>query len=52
IENEEYNQYLRPSTLFGNKFEEYLNQQPKKGVKKRVGINRKSDDSDSEYIGL
>ncbi|MEK3997880.1 phage replisome organizer N-terminal domain-containing protein [Bacillus sp. FSL K6-2822] len=23
-----------------------------KGVKKRVGINRKSDDSDSEYIGL
>ncbi|TKI36126.1 hypothetical protein FC683_09150 [Bacillus cereus] len=24
----------------------------KKGVKKRVGINRKSDDSDSEYIGL
>ncbi|MEH6431915.1 DnaD domain protein [Bacillus sp. H7(2023)] len=26
--------------------------QRKKGVKKRVGINRKSDDSDSEYIGL
>ena len=26
--------------------------QRNKGVKKRVGINRKSDDSDSEYIGL
>ncbi|MBG9541216.1 DnaD domain-containing protein [Bacillus thuringiensis] len=26
--------------------------QRKKGVKKRVGNNRKSDDSDSEYIGL
>ncbi|HDR8197723.1 DnaD domain-containing protein [Bacillus thuringiensis] len=26
--------------------------QRNKGVKKRVGINKKSDDSDSEYIGL
>ncbi|MBL3200221.1 DnaD domain protein, partial [Klebsiella pneumoniae] len=29
-----------------------LEYQRNKGVNKRVGINRKCDDSDSEYIGL
>ncbi|AQY37871.1 phage replisome organizer N-terminal domain-containing protein [Bacillus thuringiensis] len=42
IENEEYNQYLRPSTLFGNKFEEYLNQQPKKGANRNGNTNEKA----------
>ncbi|TXR62118.1 replication protein [Bacillus sp. AY18-3] len=37
LTDEEYNQYLRPSTLFGTKFEEYLNQQLKKGADKNVG---------------
>lgn len=29
LDDNEMNQYLRPSTLFGTKFEEYLNQNPK-----------------------
>ncbi|PGH85789.1 replication protein [Bacillus thuringiensis] len=37
LTDEEYNQYLRPSTLFGTKFEEYLNQQLKKGAKNYGG---------------
>ena len=27
-QNTEFEKYLRPSTLFGNKFEQYLNQKP------------------------
>ena len=37
----EYDKYLRPKTLFGNKFEGYLNEKPiKKGVNKNGYIER------------
>lgn len=29
LNDEKYNQYLRPETLFGSKFDDYLNQEPK-----------------------
>ncbi|PGT68685.1 replication protein [Bacillus cereus] len=52
--DEEYNQYLRPSTLFGNKFEEYLNQQSKKGAKSNAegggsNTNRYSQKGEYDY---
>ncbi|MCQ6530533.1 phage replisome organizer N-terminal domain-containing protein [Bacillus mycoides] len=52
--DEEYNQYLRPSTLFGNKFEEYLNQQSKKGAKNNAegggsNTNRYSQKGEYDY---
>ncbi|PGY16305.1 phage replisome organizer N-terminal domain-containing protein [Bacillus cereus] len=54
LTDEEYNQYLRPSTLFGNKFEEYLNQQPKKGAKNNAesggsNTNRYSQKGEYDY---
>lgn len=41
------NQYLRPETLFGTKFESYLNMEVKKG-----GRNSNSTGEDFEYIGI
>ncbi|HDR4514561.1 TPA: phage replisome organizer N-terminal domain-containing protein [Bacillus cereus] len=54
LTDEEYNQYLRPSTLFGTKFEEYLNQQPKKGAKNNAesggsNTNRYSQKGEYDY---
>ena len=34
--NKEWDKYLRPETLFGNKFEGYLNEAPKERVKKPI----------------
>lgn len=34
----EYEQYLRPQTLFGNKFESYLNEQPQKETQQKPNI--------------
>lgn len=34
--NTDYERYLRPETLFGNKFESYLNQKPKKMTTKEL----------------
>jgi uncharacterized phage protein (TIGR02220 family)/predicted phage replisome organizer len=43
-------QYLRPITLFSNKFESYLNAPAKKGVKEN-GVNKKSNGSEfAEFI--
>jgi len=42
----EYEKYLRPETIFGTKFESYLNQKEAKPVSKKNGFhNFKSDDS-------
>ena len=39
MNNPKMNQYLRPSTLFGNKFEEYLNQQQTLPLDSKVKAN-------------
>lgn len=39
--NTEYEKYLRPQTLFGNKFESYLNEKPNKP---EIGYNNKERD--------
>ncbi|TBL21784.1 replication protein, partial [Bacillus paranthracis] len=49
--------YLRPITLFGTKFESYLNERPvqRKGTFKggsKNGSPQQSNDEDFEYIGL
>lgn len=49
--------YLRPITLFGTKFESYLNEKPvkRKGTVKggsNHGSSKSGDDEDFEYIGL
>ncbi|WP_242223686.1 phage replisome organizer N-terminal domain-containing protein [Bacillus cereus group sp. BfR-BA-01380] len=51
------NPYLRPETLFGNKFEGYLNEKPiqqKRAFKggSNNGSSQQSNDQDFEYIGL
>ena len=48
--NTEKDKYLRPETLFGNKFEGYLNQKPKGGSEYDKKHNR-SDEIINEYGG-
>lgn len=38
LKNDEMNCYLRPETLFGSKFESYLNQKEKKITLKDISI--------------
>ncbi|HGH7180717.1 TPA: phage replisome organizer N-terminal domain-containing protein [Bacillus luti] len=57
LNNPEMSSYLRPMTLFGTKFEGYLNERPvpRKGTFKggpSHGSSQQSDDEDFEYIGL
>lgn len=40
----EWEQYLRPSTLFGSKFENYLNRKPQSKGKNGVPVNNKPND--------
>jgi len=44
--NTEYEKFLRPETLFGNKFESYLNQ---KSQKKQTKLERDLDNIDQLY---
>lgn len=47
--NTDMEQYLRPITLFGNKFESYLNAPVKKGVDKNANARKTAGE---EYAGL
>lgn len=50
----DYEQYLRPETLFGTKFESYLNQKGKKGNKYGNGnanVRQDFNASENEYTG-
>ena len=45
----EWEQYLRPSTLFGSKFENYLNRKPQNKGKNGVAVSNKPSDLDGVF---
>ena len=45
----EWEQYMRPSTLFGSKFENYLNRKPQTKGKNGVAVNNKPSDLDGVF---
>lgn len=45
----EWEQYLRPSTLFGTKFENYLNRKPQNKGKNGIAVNSKPSDLDGVF---
>ena len=47
--NTEWEQYLRPSTLFGSKFENYLNRKPQSKGKNGVAVSSKPSDLDGVF---
>lgn len=47
--NTEWEQYLRPSTLFGSKFENYLNRKPQGKGKNGIPVNNQPNDLDGVF---
>ena len=47
--NTEWEQYLRPSTLFGSKFENYLNRKPQGKGRNGVAVNNAPSDLDGVF---
>lgn len=47
--NTEWEQYLRPSTLFGSKFENYLNRKPQSKGRNGVAVNNAPSDLDGVF---
>lgn len=47
--NTEWEKYLRPSTLFGSKFENYLNRKPQNKGKNGIAINGSASDLDGVF---
>ena len=45
----EWEQYLRPSTLFGTKFENYLNRKPQNKGKNGIAVNSRPSDLDGVF---
>ena len=45
----EWEKYLRPSTLFGSKFENYLNRKPQNKGKNGIAVNSKPSDLDGVF---
>lgn len=47
--NSEWEQYLRPSTLFGSKFENYLNRKPQNKGKNGIQVDSRPSDLDGVF---
>jgi uncharacterized phage protein (TIGR02220 family) len=47
--NSEWEQYLRPSTLFGTKFENYLNRKPQSKGRNGIAVNSAPSDLDGVF---
>lgn len=47
--NTEWEKYLRPSTLFGSKFENYLNRKPQSKGKNGIAVNSRPSDLDGVF---
>ena len=45
----EWEQYMRPSTLFGSKFENYLNRKPQSKGKNGIAVNSRPSDLDGVF---
>ena len=50
LDDEHFNQYIRPSTLFGTKFEGYLNQKPISGSKSKIEVIDSDREKRKEFI--
>ncbi|BAD65388.1 phage replication protein [Shouchella clausii KSM-K16] len=52
LNDQEMNQYLRPETLFGNKFEGYLNQKEVRHAPASIGSDKPSDAAEYDELSL
>lgn len=50
--DDKMNAYLRPETLFGNKFESYLNETPKKALKGNEGVKGKTKTNNNKFANF
>lgn len=52
LDDDKMNAYLRPETLFGNKFESYLNETPKKDLKGNEGVKGKIKANNNKFANF
>lgn len=52
LDDDKMNAYLRPETLFGNKFESYLNETPKKALKGNEGVKGKTKTNNNKFANF
>ncbi|HFG9748235.1 TPA: conserved phage C-terminal domain-containing protein [Clostridioides difficile] len=52
LDNDKMNAYLRPETLFGNKFESYLNETPKKSLKGNESVKGKTKTNNNKFANF
>lgn len=52
LEDDKMNAYLRPETLFGNKFESYLNETPKKALKGNESVKGKTKTNNNKFANF
>ncbi|MCC0654724.1 conserved phage C-terminal domain-containing protein [Clostridioides sp. ES-S-0001-03] len=52
LEDDKMNAYLRPETLFGNKFESYLNEIPKKAIKGNESVKEKTKTNNNKFANF
>ncbi|EGT4537005.1 TPA: conserved phage C-terminal domain-containing protein [Clostridioides difficile] len=52
LDDDKMNAYLRPETLFGNKFESYLNETPKKALKGNESVKGKTKTNNNKFANF
>lgn len=52
LNDDKMNAYLRPETLFGNKFESYLNETPKKYLKGNESVKGKTKTNNNKFANF
>ncbi|MBZ4406233.1 conserved phage C-terminal domain-containing protein [Clostridioides difficile] len=52
LDDDKMNAYLRPETLFGNKFESYLNETPKKSLKGNESVKGKTKTNNNKFANF
>lgn len=52
LNDNKMNAYLRPETLFGNKFESYLNETPKKALKGNESVKGKTKTNNNKFANF
>ncbi|MCB4305156.1 conserved phage C-terminal domain-containing protein [Clostridioides difficile] len=52
LDDDKMNAYLRPETLFGNKFESYLNETPKKALKGNESVKGKTKANNNKFANF
>ncbi|HBE9006834.1 TPA: conserved phage C-terminal domain-containing protein [Clostridioides difficile] len=52
LDDDKMNAYLRPETLFGNKFESYLNETPKRALKGNESVKGKTKTNNNKFANF